>query len=573
MTPGAGSGTLPQLPHLTPPFETLPLKTRALRTIDDLDDFVRQSLSYSALHPEIRDRWVAHAFNNWYAPLVREGYGAAPFGLILDIGVRVAQTGTVFRPVNPEVPDPTLYTQYVYVLDKGLRGAGVREWIGAAADQEAEGLLAYLRECLTPLMGRLTTTVVLSPFLLAAVASDSLLEPVAPTAHYRDPIESFLRLFIVQSGDMEATTLPYEKRLLIRGTAGLESSLSFLDLELIDRCLHMDDLPPLTGALTDAERRAATLRLELPVNRKNRPDGGYVGISNTGGLEDLSNPVLSEWAYPAPLIWEKLARRNLLVYERSSQSLSVRTMALHVTLPLHNEFLQVDPDAGTAPLLDVKHLVAAVIRDLTPYLCPIGSIDTHLIVRLAASPPGVRDVRTIRLSQYPLEIVRRRTHFLLEEPDLYPWLFSTDLTRGAPMAWHPGTASEPRIDLAEDWLAGRDYNFRTELSAYDARHCLFFCSEKALPDLASGVRMQVRGLLDLGPDGCDSLVFVVRLAIPETGTPACWRVVPLTGSLPKDSTAEALTARQARERIRQVFLSRLLGLRNISGTFAGSGGD
>ena len=549
------------------------MKTRVLRTTDDFDDFVCQSLSYSALHPEIRDRWVSHAFQNWYAPLIREGYGATPFGLILDIGVRIAQTGSVFRSANPETPDATLYAQYVHALDTGLRSAGVREWIGSAAGQDAVGLLTFLRELLTPLMERLTTMVALSPLLIDEAFAASQLEPAIPHTDFRDPIEAFLRLFIEQFGDRAAAALPYEKRLLIRGMAGLETGLSFLDLELIDRCLYMDDLPPLNGALTDAERRIATLRLELPVNRRNRPDGGYIGITNTGGIEDLSSPVLSEWAHPAPLIWEKLARRNLLVYERSSHSLSVRSMVLHVTLPLHNAFLQVGPDTQTAPLQDVKYLIAALVRDLAPYLCPIRSLETQLIVRVAASPQGARDVRTIRLSTYPVEIVRQRKHFLLDEPDLYPWFFSTDLTRCAPMAWHPGTGSEPTMNLAEDWLAGRDYDFPADLSAYDARHCVVVCCEKAFPDLATGVMAQVRGLLDLEPDGRDSLLFVVRRSVPNTGTSACWRVVPASQSLLKESIADNLTARQARERIRQVFLSRLLGLRSASGTRTGSDGD
>lgn len=259
-------------------------------------------------------------------------------------------------------------------------------------------------------------------------------------------------------------------------------------MELVDRCLRMDDLPPEQGMFSSTDSWSASIPLNRPASSPARTDGGYTGILNNGSVEDLAGPVLSEWAHSGFVLWEKLTSRRLIVYERTARTLFVRHLLIHAVLCVDDAWRLFDPETQTNRLSEVKFLMAGVVRDLATHTPHESRIEIRLDLRMVG--PG-DETRSVTLNTIAPETIRNPSHFLLDCPEIYPWFFSDDLRHGMVCTdptsfssdlWHDAVAPGPLEDPVYDPSTTlSDLARRTK--DFDCVHVLVFCSDCHYPIL------------------------------------------------------------------------------------------
>lgn len=554
----------------------------------DLQAYLQESLAYSCLIPEVKARWGHHALMEWYVPLLRAGYTGIPFFIVLDLGGRVVQQGHAFSFSLDTAPDTGLYHRYTLALDAFCRDTGIRDVMAdITLHRQDPGIVIFLKRMLIPVLAHAPIVVSIDDDILNFSHSlqVSYGTPATSGRQFHDLMETFIETFARLTLDSRAhrpdiTNTPLSAmsdrdRRLVLGVAMQEHALSYPDVELIDRCMRMDDLPPLTTHTQESViRTMQTIRLEQPVTRSASYEGGYIGIRNDGSIEDLTTPVMSEWAYPAPVLWEKLTNRRLLIYERASRSVHVNKMLLHIILLNHSRLLQVDSTNGSLPLREMKWLMASIIRDLTAYLCHMRTVEVHLNMQMVSNPDVGLNVRSISLNGITPDRIRQPNHFLLDARDMFPWFFSSDLVETP--AFAPFPAGDDRrdtdIELVEECLPERDIMLGKHNIGFENVHCFLFCTEEQYRSERPGIIDHIRAHMDLGPNSLDSLVFIVLTASPSKSP--IWRVEPVhqyhreldrehTESHDTDDrhAGENMTHLEVREMIRQYFLARLLGIR------------
>lgn len=545
----------------------------------ELSAYIRESLSYSCLAPEVKARWCDHAIPAWYLPLLRDGYTSIPFFAVLDMGGRMVRQRHAFSYSGETAPDLHLFRQYTRALDTLLRDVVIRDIIeDITLHRQDQGIVALLKRLLLPVQTGTSALVTMADSAIGQLLSARMDEASVSGRTYHGVFEGFIEAFArmmsekgIHSETETTSILSDLDRQWVQSVALQAHALSYPDLELMDRCAYMEDLPPL--AAHEQERVNRTLqmiRLEQPMTRSVTPEGGYVGIRNNGGIEEVTSPVMSEWANPAPVLWEKLTNRSLLVYERASRTVPVRRMLLHLVLLNHARLQQIHPASGRVPLREIKYMMASVVRDLAFYFIHLKSVEIHLNLQVASGADSGMNVHSVNLTGISPERVRNHRHFLLDERDIFPWFFSENLVGTSFLSPRPG-AQEDFLDLTEEIVPERDILFGDHSSGYENVHSMIFCTTDGYASARHPVAEHVRTQLDLGPTSLDSLVFIHLDEDLSSLSP--WQIDPVhqyhretdpvsgITDARESITGRPLTDIQARDAIRRFFLSRLLGAR------------
>lgn len=488
-----------------------------------LQAYIRESLAYSALKPDVRDRWIAFALHAWYLPLLRDGMTNVPFHVALDMGCRTTLQSNPFAYTGKAVPDASYFQRYTRTLDRFCHEVSIRELIAdIALHEQASGIVAFLTQALLPVSVDTPVVVAIDEALLDALYTFVWDKPAAPSRQrYGSVIHAFIDTFdgfvsrhtTVRTPEDAAPAVDETTRRVVLGHAMQQRVTAYPDLELIERCLQMDDPPPL-----EADYQAYVvhtlqhLRLEIPLNRNARPEGGYIGIRNNGGLEEMSNPVISEWANPPTVLWEKLTNKRLLIYERAANTISVRRMLLHETLIAHSRFLQIDADTGHLPYREAKYLIAAIARDLGRYLGRLRTIAVQFNIHIVAPHALEEPVRSVPLSDLPYERIKAPCHFWLDHRETFPWFFSSDLVE-TPAFETTGSVPDGKADafydITEALFPERDIAIGAHVAGFENAHFIVACTEEHYRSARERMVAHAREYLDLSHAGLDSLIFVV----------------------------------------------------------------
>lgn len=553
-----------------------------IKSSESLETLIRESMSYSCLSSETRLQWIQHGLLEWYLPLARDGYSAIPFFPILDIGTRIVHQGQSGKRAGDDAPDGPRYHRYLQTLDTLFRDTIHRDILADLSLHGSDsGIVHFLKHVLKPTLAKMETLVAIDEDSFSAIyrATAEIGNASIVVTHrhlFEDFIDSFTASILDEVGEMQAHQ-DEESRRIVLAAALQEDVLSYPDIELIDLCSRMDDLPPLgSHDQSSLVRTLQTIHLEQPMTRSSNPEGGYVGIRNNGGIEDLSNPIMSEWANPSPVLWEKLTNRSLLIYERASRTVHVRRMLLHLTFLNHSSIMQVQEGAITAPAMRVKHLMTAVARDLAAYLSQIKTADIQLNLQMVSYSTPVHQIHSVNLNEIPADRVRNQHHFLLDERDVFPSFFSSNLGDTPAFRFEDGgrVHSEGTPGLIEECLPERDIMFGEHAGGFENIHNVIFCARSAYDESRDRLIEHMRDFLDLSLSSLDSLLFVVIDTDAEEAERAEWFVDPVhqfhrnlhidpLDNIPDSSTVHGnlLTARQVRNTVRHNFLSRLLGAR------------
>jgi hypothetical protein len=556
-----------------------------IKSPESLEALIRESMSYSCLSSETRQQWIQHGLLEWYLPLARDGYSAIPSFVILDIGTRIVHQGQTVRRAPGNAPDGARYHRYAQALDTLFRDTTNRDILADLSLHGNDvGIVHFLQHVLKPPLSKMETLVAIDEPVFSAIyratAAMGIPSVVITYGHlFEDFIDAFTASIlddIGNTGEMQ-TRQDKEARRIVLAAALQEDALSYPDIELIDLCSRMDDLPPLgSHDQSSLVRTLQTIHLEQPMTRSSNPEGGYVGIRNNGGIEDLSNPIMSEWANPAPVLWEKLTNRSLLIYERASRTVHVRRMLLHLTFLNHSSIMQVQEGAITVPAVRVKHLMTAIARDLAAYLSQVKTADIQLNLQIVSYAHSEFQVHSVNLNDIPADRVRNPHHFLLDERDVFPSFFSSNLgdtpsfrSEDEGREYREGTSG-----LVEECQPERDIMFGEHAGGFENIHNLVFCSRTDYDESRDRIVEHMRDYLDLSLTSLDSLLFVVMNTDEQEAGGAEWFVDPVhqfhrnshtdpLSDSPNSSPVHGslLTARQARNTVRHNFLSRLLGAR------------
>jgi|GEM_PF-2724708 len=551
------------------------MTTIRIRNPSELQQYIDAGLVYSALKPDLKQSMYTRAIHAWYISLLKDGFTALPFGLVLDLGVRTLQQGQIFDISPAMAPNKRIFSRYTQALDVCYRDTTLRDIMSdITLHRQNAGVVLLLKQLLGPILSNAPVMAVIEPSVLPDY---TLLNQTSSRKEFIEAVEQMIHHFseyILQRTEFNASRgelLASVDRRLIQAVTRQETAMTYPDLELIERCMAMDDLPPMKSTESSSIMRSLhTIRLEQPFSRHAKPDGGFIGIRNNGGLEDLSNPVISEWANPSALLWDKLTNRNLLIYERAARTLSVHHMVIHMMMFDSADIMAKPSDSDRIPLQDIKFLLAAVARDVALYASQIRSVDVQLNIQVVTSSHSMFDVRHVSLTGLTKDMVKRRQHFLLDERDVFPWFFSTNLQDTSSWVYQDQEDDFTGIDLIEDMLPERDIHLADHIDGFENAHCFVFCTAAQFTSWRTAIVDHTRSLLDLDPSGLDSLVFVYPaddVANHEDG----WRLELVhelhrntDPSLDDSASGTSMTSSQIRDMIRYHFLARLLGNQRVS---------
>ena len=500
------------------------MKTFHLTTSTDLYEYWRESLSYSCLKPVLHQTWLARALQDWYVPLLEAGYTNIPFFAVLDVGGR-AMVNDAFDFTKPS-PSQDLFASYTHALETFCNEAGIREAfaaLGYSRDRK-RGLALFLQRVLAPIAMEAPVLVAIEESVLknfSALAAPPARNTVRKSRH--DEIyKAFINAFTngVHTGKKNSTNgredsiplLSLVDRRLLLGEIYKGAPTAALDLELVDRCVEMSE--PVRLPEKEEERIFQVLQnlhLETPMTKNLRPEGGYTGIRDNGGMEDLGSTVFSELANSQTIVLDKITNRRLLVYERPMKTIRVRRILLNVILLYHENLLQVESETGTLPWREAKWLALALARDLARFMCRMRTIAVALQVHLVSRAGRNSNFERITLGKVTAEQAEKKSHFLLEQAEFFPWLFLSDL-------------AETPVSRAEWRTLLKLKNIKNE---YENVHCLALCAEAHYHEQRSLLINDMRDELDLSAAGIDSFAFAAFSAPAKntnSSSQSRWRV-------------------------------------------------
>lgn len=425
-------------------------------------DFISESQALCLVGNDNGQRRTGPAMRFWMEALVRNGHTGIPPFFAIDLVSSMAEGTNLTRLTDMNGPEDVkaLRRRYVRALDDFWRLEKFR-WV-LEEGKSRPGFSDVIREMLNLVAELIEDRVKVLP----AFSFEEMEECLADSGswethegewHYLSIWKEFVSAF-------ETLASMWSKEELDRQAGGIEDELRLGDMEVIrlarsfisespiawdllgiSRVLELLNEPGRAGA---GQRQLASMLPNLHVERvevrSRLPSGGYVGLRQNGGEEDISSAAPSELAFPQLFLLEKAFNKRLNVFERPLRRVRVQ----RVKICLCVDFLETPPER----LIPTWRESAAVLTCLLAEFVSLfgkqaeGEVELHLLLPWSSS--------LIRPSAVISETSRPGLPFFLDplRSGNLAELFHTPLGAGREMrlSGARGDSFEHLLDLCSD---------------------------------------------------------------------------------------------------------------------------